>query len=42
MEKSIGIGGENMNFEAFEHSNLMHFLPFQSVGAMGALFPKML
>ena len=32
--KSIGIGGENMNFEAFEHSNLMHFVPFSSFGAM--------
>ena len=32
--KSIEIGGEYMNFEAFEHSNLMHFVPFSSVGAM--------
>ena len=32
--KSIGIGGENMKFEAFEHSNLMHLVPFSSVEAM--------
>ena len=32
--KSIEIGGENMNFEACEHSNLMHLVPFSSVGAM--------
>ena len=36
--KSIGIGGENMKFEAFEHSNLMHFVPFPSVGAMEPCF----
>ena len=33
--KSIEMRGENMKFEAFEHSNLMHFLPFTSIGAMG-------
>ena len=31
-----------MKFEACEHSNLMHSVPFPSVGAMGALSPKML
>ena len=33
-EKNIGNGGENMNFEAFEHSNLMHLVPFSSVEAV--------